>query len=62
MESNAKQKKPFKHGGMAFSGCMFVGMGVGSIFGQMSSGMFIGMGVGFIFMAIIYISQQERNA
>jgi Na+/proline symporter len=60
MESKPKKRSLYGYSGIAFSGCMFLGMGIGSIFGQLANGMFIGMGVGFILMAIIYISQNEQ--
>ena len=51
-----------KIAGLAFTGCMFVGMGFGYFFKNFNAGMFIGMGVGFVFSAIIRFSAMEdRN-
>ena len=56
-----KKKKTSGIAGTAFVGCMFVGMGLGYLFGATNAGMFIGMGVGFAFMAIIRWSAMERE-
>ncbi|WP_293174253.1 hypothetical protein [Oceanithermus sp.] len=41
--------KPKKHGyGNVFVGFMFLGMGLGWLFGHLAAGLFIGMGLGFI--------------
>lgn len=39
-------------GGIVFVGCMFLGGGLGSLFGEPQSGWLIGMGAGFIGMAL----------
>ncbi|MEM6345899.1 MAG: hypothetical protein AAF927_18540 [Bacteroidota bacterium] len=51
-----------KIAGMAFTGCMFVGMGLGYFFKEFNAGMFIGMGVGFVFSAIIRFSAMEDES
>lgn len=51
-----------KIAGMAFTGCMFVGMGFGYFFHNFNAGMFIGMGVGFAFSAIIRLSAMEDRS
>jgi Na+/proline symporter len=61
MESKTKKRSLYSYSGIAFTGCMFFGMGIGSIFGHRNDGMFIGMGLGFILMTIIYISQREQE-
>ena len=43
-----KNKKEDKRGENIFLGCMFVGIGLGFLFGHMPAGTMIGMGVGFI--------------
>ncbi len=48
-----------KIAGLAFTACMFVGMGFGYFFHNFNAGMFIGMGVGFAFSAIIRFSAME---
>ncbi|MEL6589117.1 MAG: hypothetical protein AAFQ87_23075 [Bacteroidota bacterium] len=52
-------KNKNKIAGLAFTGCMFVGMGLGYFFKSFNAGMFIGMGVGFVFSAIIRYSAME---
>jgi|TARA_B100001540_G_scaffold58277_1_gene52520 hypothetical protein len=36
----------------AFTGCMFLGMGIGYYIGNFIVGMFVGMGIGFLSMLI----------
>ncbi|MEO0473419.1 MAG: hypothetical protein AAF206_27655 [Bacteroidota bacterium] len=55
------KKKKSGIAGTAFVGCMFVGMGLGYLFGATNAGMFIGMGIGFAFMAIIRWSAAENE-
>ena len=43
-------RKPNKN--KIFSGCMFVGIGVGFIFEHIPAGIMIGMGIGFILQQI----------
>lgn len=48
-----------KIAGLAFTGCMFIGMGLGYFFKNFMAGMFIGMGVGFAFQAVIYLADSD---
>ena len=41
-----------KSSGLIFVGCMFLGMGIGKLYGDVSVGTLIGMGIGFIGMAV----------
>ena len=49
MEDSDKQRMT-KAGGVIFVGCMFLGAGIGMVFGNFLTGGAIGMGVGFIVM------------
>lgn len=46
------QSNKNKLAGAIFVGCMFIGIGLGMFFKQMTVGIMIGMGVGFIGSAI----------
>jgi len=43
----------YKNSGFIFSGCMFIGLGLGFYFGEVAIGVLIGMGVGFIAMDLM---------
>lgn len=43
----------YESGGIAFVGCMMLGIGIGMLFNKAGAGVMIGMGVGFLAMAII---------
>ena len=51
--------KKSKVAGLAFTGCMFIGMGLGFFLDNLVGGMFIGMGVGFAFQAVVYLANSE---
>ena len=40
---------------------MFIGMGLGFIFGDVAAGMFLGMGVGFILSSLIRIEKEKAK-
>jgi len=44
-----------------FMACMFVGLGLGMIFGESGAGVIIGMGVGFLLSAFVRIKRIERG-
>ena len=48
-------------GGVAFAGCMFIGAGIGMIYGKVKIGGAIGMGVGFLVMAAIWMYYNKKN-
>lgn len=50
-----------KIGGLVFTACMFVGMGISFVTNTMPAGLFLGMGVGFAFMALIQFIGKERE-
>ena len=41
-------------GGIIFTGCMFIGMGLGMYYYRLVEGLFIGMGVGFLAMGVAW--------
>lgn len=63
MESTNKDSKRTAQqaGGLLFVGCMFIGMGAGKYFGNMSIGLFGGMGLGFIMMAVVIMSAANKR-
>lgn len=56
MEDNTQQKQKQKQtvGGVLFTGCMFIGLGLGFYLDHIVVGLFIGMGVGFLAMALTW--------
>jgi hypothetical protein len=54
-----KQKNQIK--GLLFIGPMFVGMGLGFIFGNIPAGLFSGMGLGFAFQALFMIAERDKQ-
>lgn len=40
-------------GGVAFVGCLFLGMGLGALVDQTGAGTLLGLGAGFVVMAIL---------
>jgi len=42
-----------RYGGVAFVGCMFLGIGIGMLVDSVGAGTLIGMGTGFLAMAIL---------
>jgi hypothetical protein len=51
-KSSPAKKKDSKPG-IAFVGCLLLGLGIGQYFGRPDAGVLIGLGVGFIVMAIL---------
>lgn len=43
----------YERGGIAFVGCIVLGIGLGMIFDKEGAGMMIGLGVGFLAMAAL---------
>ena len=52
---------PIKMGVWVFIGLMFVGMGIGAIYGREDAGTLIGMGAGFIGWAIADWFERTRS-
>jgi len=44
-----------------FMACMFVGLGLGMIFGESGAGVIFGMGVGFLLSAFLRIERLEKG-
>jgi len=49
-----KKKTAAIIGGLIFTGCMFIGIGLGFLYYNIVVGSLIGMGTGFIGMAVTY--------
>ena len=60
MEKEKKSIKKETAGGLLFVGCMFIGMGLGFMLGNMVSGLFIGMGCGFVAFGITYLIAKDK--
>ncbi|HLR14996.1 MAG TPA: hypothetical protein VK144_04175 [Bacillota bacterium] len=43
----------YESGGIAFVGCIMLGLGIGMIFDNAGAGVIIGIGIGFLAMAIL---------
>lgn len=50
-----KKKRVSTVGGVLFTGCMFIGLGLGFYFSHIVVGLFIGMGVGFVAMGLTWL-------
>lgn len=50
---NAKSEESSNLSWYIFTGCMFIGMGIGMAFDCTGTGVLVGMGVGFIAYAIL---------
>jgi Na+/proline symporter len=50
-----KQKKRSTIGGFVFVGCMFIGIGLGMYFREVTTGTMLGMGVGFLGLALAWL-------
>lgn len=65
METKNSEKEKAKDGtsigGMFFVGCMFLGAGIGMIYGSVPVGGAIGMGVGFIVMGIVWAYYTKKK-
>tara|TARA_Y100000034_G_C6832289_1_gene375786 strand:+ start:627 stop:788 length:162 start_codon:yes stop_codon:yes gene_type:complete len=47
-----KKKKKEDHAGIFIPAGLFIGLGLGLIFGQVAGGVLLGLGIGFLAMAI----------
>ena len=47
-----KSERDYNSGGVAFMGCIILGLGLGAWFDHTIAGLFVGAGVGFIAMAL----------
>lgn len=56
-----KTKSGSAIGGVIFVGCMFLGAGLGMLFGKVAVGGAMGMGVGFIGMGLIWAVYKNRE-
>ena len=60
---NQNRKSGPAIGGIVFTGCMFIGAGIGMAMDKMEIGGAIGMGVGLLAMAAIwaYFAKKDNN-
>ena len=58
MEEKKKGKSAIA--GVIFVGCMFIGAGLGMLYGKVAVGGAIGMGVGFIAIGVIWAVFREK--
>lgn len=49
----AKNNRDYNSGGVAFVGCVMLGLGLGAWFDHSIAGLMSGVGVGFIAMALL---------
>jgi hypothetical protein len=56
-----ENKSPRAIGGLIFVGCMFIGGGLGLLFGRPDVGGAIGMGIGFISMALVWAVLKNKG-
>ena len=46
--------------GVVFTGCMFIGLGLGILYSEVVIGIMLGMGAGFLAMGAIYAYRKEK--
>ena len=56
-----KGKSGTSIGAVVFVGCMFIGAGIGMLYGKKNVGGAIGMGVGFLAMAAIWAVYKNKE-
>ena len=56
---NEVKKRTISPWAVLLPGCMFLGMGMGYLFGSVKAGLLIGMGAGFILVGIFYMKGQD---
>ena len=62
MENKSKSSDKWTIAGVAFVGCMFLGIGVGMLFDAAGIGKYLGMGAGFIAMgSVLYYYNRKSN-
>lgn len=49
--------------GLSFVGCLFIGLGIGLLYGNAGGGVLIGLGAGFIVMAFLkyFLSKEKKQ-
>ncbi len=53
-------KNDYEVSGIAFVGCLLLGMAIGMLYGETAVGIFGGLGVGFIVMALIELKMRKQ--
>jgi predicted histidine transporter YuiF (NhaC family) len=64
-KANSKSKKDTKKkesiGGLMIPAGLFIGMGLGFIYGNLPAWLFIGLGAGFLGFAIVSVIEKNKN-
>ena len=57
---NMKESRGHEPGGVAFVGCILIGVGIGMLFDKTAVGAVFGAGVGFLVMAVLRATLGKR--
>jgi hypothetical protein len=58
-QKEKSRSRRWEAGGVLIPAGLFIGMGIGWVFGYLVQGMFIGLGVGFLGMALVYFFKRD---
>jgi len=62
MEENDQKKNLNTVPGIAMVGCMFLGIGIGYFYSNVTAGTLIGLGAGFILMAVLRYAAGRKKS
>jgi hypothetical protein len=63
MTADDRSKKAWKISGALVPAGLFIGMGVGWLFGHLVAGLFIGLGAGLLLMTVMrFVAARERRS
>ena len=60
VEKKMKSKREKEKGSLFIPAGLFLGMGLGFLYGRLVEGLFLGLGVGFLIFAIIHLFKKKR--